>query len=167
MSTSQAATSHVKVLRTNVPEDDVLVEALLNLFASAKKTIDPFVLWSETTTAVNQKNFVATLRQVMMLPPQKSLENTMVTVGAMKMIVRLQLNTTNPKEVLVMKDQFDAACVKSFAALKQQGGSGYEWWTLNKSWAKLVVPEDSTTEALNEKHDLADVVGHIDICGIQ
>ena len=97
----------------NAPEDDVLVEALLNLFASAKKTIDPFVLWSETTTAVNQRNFVATLRQVMKLPPQKSLENTMVTVGAMTMIVRLQLSTTYPKEVLVMKDQFDAACVKS------------------------------------------------------
>ena len=78
------------------PEDDVLVEALLNLLASAKKTIDPFVLWSETTTAANPKNFVATFRQVMKLPPQKSLENTMVTVGAMKMIVRLQLNTTYP-----------------------------------------------------------------------
>ena len=63
-----------------------------------------------------------------------------------------------------MKDQFDAACVKSLVAFKQQGGSGYEWWMLNKSWAKLLMPEDSTTEALNEKHDLADVVGHIDIC---
>ena len=121
---SDAATSQLKVLHMNEPEDDVLVEALLNLFASAKKTIDPFVLWSETTTAVNQKNFVATLRQVMKLPPQKSLENTMVTVGAMKRIVRLRLNTTYLNEVLVMKDQFDAACVKSLVAFKQQATIG-------------------------------------------
>ena len=88
----------------------------------------------------------------------------MVTVGAMKMIVRLRLNTTYLNEVLVMKDQFDAASAKSLAAFKQQGGSGYEWWRFIKSSAKLVLQEDITTGAFNENHDLADVVGHVDIC---
>ena len=36
--------------------------------------------------------------------------------------------------------------------------------TFSKSSAKLVLLEDSATEALNEKHDLADVVSHSDIC---
>ena len=142
-------------------KDDNLVEAIERL-NSSKRSIEPLLLWASTVDKVCQMDFVALLRQLLLMPHVRLTETNTLTVAVMRMIVRLELQTEHATEVNIMKVFFDGVCCKTLAASKRQRLSGASWWSRNSSWAKLVLPEAATTKGLNEQHDLANVTSEID-----
>lgn len=157
-----SAHARLQVQDDSMPQDESLIEALVCL-VQTRRSVMEIITWSETASEVNQMNFVALLKQVLKIPPQKSLENCSITVALMRMIVRLDLHTKFPNEMLAMRSHFDSACCKSLASFKSQMRSGSEWWTMNREWAKLVLPMQATNVALAEKNSLAQVDAEINM----
>ena len=148
--------SCLQVKDGDAPQDERMCYALAAA-ADAKRSFDLLFSWCETVQDVNQTNIVVLFKILLTISPAKSLETASATIQVMRMIRRLNLNVKYPEEVALMKGHFDQACVKSLACDKAQKRSGEAWCDENKSWACLVLPEDSTTKALGEEHDFKNV----------
>lgn len=155
-----SAHTMLEPLDENEPLDDHLVAALEAL-VSGRKTSDLLISWTEAVSSVSQRNLVALFRQLLVLPPSKSLEQASISIAVMKMLVRIGLDKKFPEEVGCMASQWDAACVKSLASFKAQQRSGTCWWEASSSWACLVLPMVATTKALIEKDSLESVSDEI------
>jgi hypothetical protein len=148
------------VLDVDQPEDPQFVAAA-DAFHATKKSYEELIVWCETVSAINQMIFVGLLRMLLKAPPSKSMQNCSITIAAMNMIKRLDLQTRFTDEVSAMKSHFDACCCKSLASFKSQQMTGAKWWQTNKSWATLVLPEQETDRAFSEEVSLATVAGSI------
>lgn len=155
-----SAMSRLNVKDDTVPVDDGLVDALIAR-NQAKRSTEELLVWCESVATINQMNLVALLKQLLRMPPSKSMENAVFTISVMKMIMRLKLASQFPEEIEIMQPQFDSACCKSLQAYKGQQRSGASWWSTNSSWAQLVLPVEALNTAFAEAADLSKVSDEI------
>ena len=94
--------------------------------------------------------------------PGRCLENTTVSLAAMKMIKQLNLHVTFPEPWALMRDHFDQCLVASFNQFKLQGRPVTLWWKTNKESASLVLPHVSVDAAMSVQDKWSSVADHVE-----
>ena len=69
----------------------------------------------------------------------------------MKMIKRLGLHVSFMEEFEVIFCQLDKATVKTIDMWKRNNQTSQQWWTANKEWASLILPEEATDKCMEEQ----------------
>lgn len=145
--------------------DDVLETALIGL-CERKKVCDRFHDWCEYVVEINKLCMGAACKQLLKMPPQRSLDNAMCVISLMKVFARLGLVDTMPELFAIMREHFDAAAVKSFQSFKAAGHGSPMWWEANEDWAGLLLPAASVQKCLDEEKswehvsaELCEIVG--------
>lgn len=128
--------------------DPALERALCALLATKKSTFE-IHQWAENVPSVSQMNVVALFRQLLKLPPGKSLENANIAVSVLKLCARLGLHQLYPGEWKAVKPHMDLALVRTLAAFKTEAQTTTAWWAIHADFAKLILPEASMNKVLS------------------
>ena len=139
--------SRLKPTNPEDQADEELRECLGDLVES--RNTQGFLDWCDTVAVVNNFNFVVVCRQLAgMTPNAKSIDRTVVSMAALKMVHRLSLHTVHPIPWAVMREFFDKVLVSSLKQHKAQLKPASFWWRANQECASLILPPDAVTRAL-------------------
>ena len=92
-----------------------LVKAMLASTASNPNR-GPLVEWLNTTTSVNQKEYVGLLRLALDIRPSVSTSSCTLLVEFSKFVVRLNLDVDFAEETAIVRHHFDSALTQALAA---------------------------------------------------
>ena len=136
---------------------DADLECALEALVQAKRSTCEIHSWCEEVLTLNQLCTVALLRQVLQMPPVKSLENANVGISVLKMCERLNLPLSFPKEWECIKSHMDAVLLRTLVAFKGEEQSTSIWWNAHSAFASLILPKDAMNKVMQEETDWKDV----------
>ena len=114
-------------------------------------------LWAEIVNNINQFNLTAVLRQVLKLPPAKSMENCSMGMSVLRMSIRLQVRTKFKQKWDCVHSRFGGVIVKSLTNFKAEDMTSAMWWNSHEDIARLFVPAADVRKVLNCETDRASV----------
>lgn len=140
--------------------DPDLENALVCLNQSKKSTTE-FHQWCQHVEEVNQLCLVAVFRQLLSMPPTKSLEHANIGISVLKLCHRLSLQNKYANEFAVAKHHLDACLCRTYTAFKTEDQSTRAWWTAHAGFGSLILPEASLEKTLNVETDWKSVAAEV------
>ena len=129
----------------------------LEALALAKRSSMEIQPWCEEVGSVNQFCPVAFFRKLLQMPPTKFLENAYIGISVLKMCARLDVPGSFRIEWQIVKSHMDAVLLRTLTAFKAEEQNTSNWWADQKSFAQLILLQQSLEKVLAVETDWKDV----------